>query len=100
MIAVFGTKCDCFVFTPWTGLQVKRATGVIENCINKTCIKCGIFDNAIKQCHRLAQQKRLKQKKKKKKKKKKKSGTAESMHCQKSGPALAGPAGPPTTALY
>ena len=53
MIAVFGTTCDCcFVFTPWTGSQVKRATGVIGNCINKTGIKCGTFDNAIKQFHR------------------------------------------------
>ena len=52
MIAVFGTTCDCFVFTPLTGLQVKQATSVIDNCINKTGIKCRTFDNAIKQFHR------------------------------------------------
>ena len=52
MIAVFGTTCDCFVFTPWTGLPVKPAMSVIDNCINKTGIKWGTFDNAIKQFHR------------------------------------------------
>ena len=52
MIAVFGTMRDCFVFTSWTGLHVKWATSVIDNCINKTGIKWGTFDNAIKQFHR------------------------------------------------
>ena len=92
MIAVFGTMCDCFVFTPWTGLQVKRAMGVIDNCINKSGIKCGTFDNAIKQFHRQRVSTTEKAVIKK-------SGTAESMLGQKSGPALAGPAGPPTTAM-
>ena len=91
MIAVFGTRCDCFVFTPWTGLQVKRATSIIDYCINKTGIKCGTFDNAIKQFHR--------QRVSKTKKAEIKSDTAESMLGRKSGPALARPAGPPTTAL-
>ena len=71
--------------------QVKRATSVIDHCINKTGIECGTFDNAIKQFHR--------QRVSTAEKAEKKSGTAKSMIGQKSGPALAGPAGPPTTAL-
>ena len=35
MTAVFGTTCDCFVFIPWTGLQVKRATSVTEKAEKK-----------------------------------------------------------------
>ena len=66
---------------------MKRATGVIDNCINKTGIKCGTFDNAIKQFHRqrVSTTEKAEIKKKKNAQPKKWSG--------------AGPAGPPTTAL-
>ena len=67
MIAVFGTTYDCFVFTPWTGLQVKRATSVIDNCINKAGIKCSTFNNAIKQFHKQRVSTTEKAEKKKKK---------------------------------
>ena len=43
MIAAFGTTCDCFVFTPWTGLQVKRVTSVIDNCITKQALNVALL---------------------------------------------------------
>ena len=93
MIAVFSTTCDCFVFTPWTGLKVKRAMSVIDNCINKTGIS-GTFDNAIKQFHRQRVNTTEKAEKKKKK-----SGTAESMLGQKKWSGACRTCGPPPTAL-
>ena len=62
---------------------MKRATSVIDNCINKTDIKCGTLDNVIKQLH-------IQRVSTTGKAEIKKSGTAKSMFGQKSGLALAG----------
>ena len=83
MIAVFGSTCDFFVFTPWTGLQVKQATSVIDNCITEQALNAALLimrvNNALDKHNRKGRKKVL---------------------GQKSGPALTGPAGPPTMTLY
>ena len=58
---------------------------------NKTGIKCGTFDNAIKQFHR--------QRVRTTEKAEKKVVRPKACSAKKSGPALTGPVGPPTTAL-
>ena len=91
MIAAFGTMCDCFIFTPWTGLQLKQVTSVIDNCITKQALNAALL---------IMQSNNVTDKHNRKGRNKKKSGTAESMLGQKSGLAHARSAGPPTTALF
>ena len=43
MIAVFGTTCDCFVFTPLTGFQVKRATSVLIIALTKQALNAALL---------------------------------------------------------
>ena len=66
--------------------QMTRATSINDNLINKR----GTFDDLMELNHKLARQKQLQWKK---------SDTADIIVGQKSGPALAGPAGRATAAL-